>query len=40
MNPHVVFVVGGAGKSSSAVGFRAVVWALTRVCSDVNFSNI
>lgn len=40
VNPHVVFVVGGAGKSSSTVGFRAVVWPLTSVCSDVNLSNI
>lgn len=40
MDPHVVFVVGGAGKGSSTVGFRAVVRPLTSVCSDVNLSNI
>lgn len=40
MNSHMIFVVGGTGKSSSTVGFRAVVRTLTSVCSDMNLSNI
>lgn len=40
MDPHVIFVVGGAGKGTTAAGLGAVVWPLARVRPNVHLPDV
>ncbi len=40
MYPHMVLVVGGAGKRPPTAWLGAVVRPLTGVCSDVDFADV